>query len=114
MRPSTCIIDLLKPTDRAATPLVTMDFPLPQFVPDCRIPVKPGFWTRLTDAGLPDGLKMRRAISNCYSTGEHWDEDSGDIQEHSYEMGYADRGTDLDFARAYGAVNLKLRSLSPL
>lgn len=58
-------------------------------------------------------VKNAEGISNCYSTGEHWDEDSGDIQEHAYEMGYADRGQTFDFARAYGAVNLKLRAAYP-
>lgn len=28
-------------------------------------------------------------------------------------MGYADRGQTFDFARAYGAVNLKLRAAYP-
>ncbi|MCD7990601.1 MAG: C69 family dipeptidase [Clostridia bacterium] len=58
-------------------------------------------------------VKNAEGISNCYGTGQHWDEDSGDIQEHAYEMGYADRGQIFDFARAYGAVNFKLRAAYP-
>lgn len=27
-------------------------------------------------------------ISNCYSTETEWDEDSGDVKEHAYEMGW--------------------------
>lgn len=58
-------------------------------------------------------IKDAEGISNCYSTGEYWDEDSGDVLEHAYEMGYADREEPFHFAKAYGAVNLKLRSAYP-
>ena len=55
---------------------------------------------------------MQRAYPTATAR-ENTDEDSGDIQEHAYEMGYADRGQTFDFARAYGAVNLKLRAAYP-
>lgn len=52
-------------------------------------------------------------ISNCYSTEEHWDEESGDIKEYAFSMGYADRDQPFSFAKAYGLVDIKTRSSYP-
>lgn len=58
-------------------------------------------------------VKDAEGISNCYSTGSYWDEDSGDVLEHAYEMGYADRDHPFHFAKAYGAVTPRLRAAYP-
>lgn len=54
-------------------------------------------------------------ISNCYSTGEVWDEGSPDIKEHAYEMGYADPRNEepFHFARVYGLMGAKHRAAYP-
>lgn len=52
-------------------------------------------------------------ISNCYSTEEHWDEDSGDIKEYAYEKGWISRDVPFNFAKAYSAMTLKHRAAAP-
>lgn len=52
-------------------------------------------------------------ISNCYSTEEQWDEDSGDVKEYAYEKGWISREAPFHFAKAYGAMNLKHRMAYP-
>ncbi|HJG28212.1 MAG: C69 family dipeptidase [Gemmiger sp.] len=52
-------------------------------------------------------------ISNCYSTETEWDEDSGDVKEHAYEMGWISPQVPFNFAKAYGAMSLKHRAAQP-
>jgi dipeptidase len=50
-------------------------------------------------------VKGRRAISNCFTIGTEWDEASSDLIDHAVANGWWARGTDFDFARAYGDPN---------
>lgn len=52
-------------------------------------------------------------ISNCYSTETEWEEDSGDVREHAYEMGWISRDVPFNFAKAYGAMSPKHRAAQP-
>lgn len=52
-------------------------------------------------------------ISNCYSTEEEWDEDSGDIREYAYEKGWISPEVPFNFAKAYSAMSLKHRAAYP-
>lgn len=52
-------------------------------------------------------------ISNCYSTGEQWDEGSEDVKEYAYEKGWISREAPFHFAKAYSAMNLKHRMAHP-
>ena len=52
-------------------------------------------------------------ISNCYSTGEHWDEESGDVKQYAYDNGWISREVPFDFAKAYSAMSLKHRAAHP-
>lgn len=58
-------------------------------------------------------VKDIAGISNCYSTEEYWDEDSGDIKEYAYEKGWISREVPFNFAKAYGAMSLKHRAAHP-
>lgn len=49
-------------------------------------------------------------ISNCYTTQEHWDESSDNVQEFAYEKGWATPNTPFNFAKVYGAMSLKHRA----
>lgn len=106
------ITDLLKTYGQGGNASVNMDF---RYHNSFLIADPREAWILDTVNRRWTARKVRDAegISNCYSTGEHWDEDSGDVKEHAYEMGYADRGEPFHFAKAYGAVNLKLRAAYP-
>ncbi len=52
-------------------------------------------------------------ISNCYSTEEHWDEESGDVKEYAYANGWISREVPFHFAKAYSAMSLKHRAAHP-
>ncbi len=58
-------------------------------------------------------VKDVAGISNCYSTEEYWEEDSGDIKEYAYENGWISRDVPFNFAKAYGAMNLRHRFAHP-
>ena len=58
-------------------------------------------------------VKDVAGISNCYSTETEWDEDSGDVKEHAYEMGWISRDVPFNFAKAYSAMSLKHRAAQP-
>ena len=58
-------------------------------------------------------VKDVQGISNCYSTECEWDEESGDVREHAYEMGWISRDVPFNFAKAYGAMSLKHRFAHP-
>ena len=58
-------------------------------------------------------VKDVAGISNCYSTEEYWDEDSGDIKEWAYENNWISRNAPFNFAKAYGSLNLKHRAAHP-
>lgn len=60
-------------------------------------------------------VKDTAGISNCYSTGEEWDEASPDVKEHAWEMGYADPADPepFHFARVYGLMGAKHRAAYP-
>lgn len=58
-------------------------------------------------------VKDVAGISNCYSTEEHWDEDSGDVKEYAYEKGWISRDVPFNFAKAYSAMTLKHRAAHP-
>ena len=52
-------------------------------------------------------------ISNCYSTEEYWDEESGDVKEYAYEKGWISKDVPFHFAKAYSAMSLKHRAAHP-
>ena len=54
-----------------------------------------------------------QGISNCYSTEYEWDEESGDVREHAYKMGWTVPGVPFSFARVYGSMNMKHRFAHP-
>lgn len=58
-------------------------------------------------------VKDVAGISNCYSTEEYWDEDSGDIKEYAYDNGWISRDIPFNFAKAYSAMTLKHRAAHP-
>lgn len=58
-------------------------------------------------------VKDAAGISNCYSTEEQWDEDSGDVKEYAYENGWISREVPFNFAKAYSAMSLKHRAAHP-
>ncbi len=58
-------------------------------------------------------VKDVAGVSNCYSTEEEWDEDSGDIKEYAYENGWISRDVPFNFAKAYSAMTLKHRAAHP-
>lgn len=58
-------------------------------------------------------VKDVAGISNCYSTEEEWDEESGDIKEHAYEKGWISRDVPFNFAKAYSAMTAKHRAAHP-
>lgn len=58
-------------------------------------------------------VKDVAGISNCYSTEEQWDEDSGDVKEYAYDNGWISREVPFNFAKAYSAMNLKHRAAHP-
>lgn len=58
-------------------------------------------------------VKDVAGISNCYSTEEHWDEDSGDIKEYAYKNGWISKDVPFNFAKAYSGMTLKHRAAYP-
>lgn len=58
-------------------------------------------------------VKDVAGISNCYSTEEYWDEESGDIKEYAYDNGWISREVPFNFAKAYSAMTLKHRAAHP-
>lgn len=58
-------------------------------------------------------VKDVAGISNCYSTEEYWDEDSGDVKEYAYDNGWISRDIPFNFAKAYSAMTLKHRAAHP-
>ena len=58
-------------------------------------------------------VKDVAGISNCYSTEEQWDEDSGDVKEYAYENGWVSRDVPFNFAKVYSAMGLKHRAAHP-
>lgn len=58
-------------------------------------------------------VKDVAGISNCYSTEEDWDLDSGDIQEYAYSKGWISRDVPFNFSKAYSAMSLKHRAAQP-
>ena len=58
-------------------------------------------------------VKDVAGISNCYSTEEEWDMDSGDIKEYAYDNGWISRNVPFNFAKAYSAMTLKHRAAYP-
>lgn len=55
-------------------------------------------------------VRGRRSISNVLTIGTEWDEASPDLIEHAVSEGWWPRGTDFDFAKAYGDPNRDVRS----
>lgn len=58
-------------------------------------------------------VKDVAGISNCYSTEEHWDEESGDIKEYAYSQGWITPDVPFNFAKVYGQMSLKHRAAHP-
>ncbi len=58
-------------------------------------------------------VKDVAGISNCYSTEEEWEEESGDIKEYAYEKGWISRDVPFNFAKAYSAMTAKHRAAYP-
>lgn len=58
-------------------------------------------------------VKDTAGISNCYSTEEEWDEDSGDIREYAWENGWISKDIPFHFAKAYSAMTKKHRAAHP-
>ncbi|MGI5172954.1 C69 family dipeptidase [Treponema sp. OMZ 840] len=58
-------------------------------------------------------VKDVAGISNCYSTEEYWEEESGDVKEWAYKNGWISPNVPFNFAKAYGSLNLKHRAAHP-
>lgn len=58
-------------------------------------------------------VKDVAGISNCYSTEEEWDLDSGDVKEYAYDNGWISRDVPFHFAKAYSSMSLKHRAAHP-